>query len=372
MHSSISNSEIYLTHRWIPGGRWLAPGLVGLLIFLFAAMSLEFALAKRGFVPTILDTPTAWATERARASQLGPRALVLIGGSRIQLDLDLRVLGQATGLEPVQLAIDGSSFIPVLAELAEDDRIKGTILVDYYDEVVNDLNRQDGAQANLSEWARHRSRSGVPDFSVAEASLDGLVRRHMRSYADGASPFTSLVSRVLDAHATQQYLIMLPDRERRADYGKVDMPMFYYGRVLRNSGLPAPENAHSWPEFDTRVAAGIANLAPVALPNFDQNAKVIAGLVRRIEARGGHVTFVVMPMSGLVRATNERKFPRSLYWDRFVHIVRSPSLNFADVPDLAAFTCPDGSHLDMRSQASFTEALVRALPRRELPPAYAQ
>jgi len=279
----------------------------------------------------------------------------------MQLDVDLDTMRKATGREPVQLAIDGSSFVPVLADLAGDDRITGTILVDYQDHVVGDFHRIDGSVANLTEWHRLQERGSVPDFATIEAWLEDRVHRHLRSFADGSSPFHSLALRIIDADATPQYLVTLPDRERRADYTKVRMPQFYYSRVRRNAGMRDTSDTLGQMIPDSELADRIGALSPVELPDFGANSKAIGEMVRRIERRGGKVVFIMFPRSGLVREADQRMFPRKMYWDRFLDIVRAPGLNYSDVPELAAFTCPDGAHLDMRDQEAFTRDLMQAL-----------
>jgi hypothetical protein len=259
------------------------------------------------------------------------------------------------------LAIDGSSFVPVLQDLANDERVTGTILVDYQDHVVDDLNREDGAVGYLAEWRRVNHGHALPDFATVEAWLDDLLHRHLRSFADGSGPFGSLALRVFNPAATPQYLVTLPDRERRADYGKVTMPQFYYARVLRNAGITEVPSARDWAAFDAEVEGRIRALRPVDLPHFEQNAQVIEQMVRKIEQRGGQVVFIMFPRSGLVREADERMFPRQRYWSRFTEIVRAPVLHYEDVPALAAFVCPDGAHLDMRDQQAFTRELVRNL-----------
>jgi hypothetical protein len=371
VRSFISNSDIHLTSRLIPGGRWARPLIVAFLAFLFLVVLFEWRLAEQGFVPTIVDTPTSWARERARASHLGSRALILIGASRMQLDVDIEKLRDLSGMQPVQLAIDGSSFVSVLADLADDPDVTGTVLVEYQDEVVNELHRNDGSSAALSAWNLKRSKQSLPDVTDSEAFLTSFLTAHMRSYADGATPFDSLAMRAMVNGATPQYLITLPDRERLADYTKVEMPAFYYGRVLRNSGLPSPEGLKTWQEIDARLESGVENLPVRDLPEYENNVGVIAERVRRIEQRGGHVVFIAFPASGLVRRIEERRYPRERYWDSFARRVGGVALHFSDWPTLSAFNCPDGSHLDMRDRARFTEALAAILfVRKEVPPSH--
>ncbi|UPG84817.1 hypothetical protein L2Y94_16045 [Luteibacter aegosomatis] len=362
MRSSTSNSDIHLTRRYIPGGRWLQPLLAALALALLAVAGLEAWLASHGFMATVVDSPSLWAGERARVNRLGNRALVLVGASRIQLDVDIDTLREMTGKEPVQLAIDGSSFVPVLADLADDDKVTGTILVEYQDHIVGHFDRKDAADVYVAAWKHERLHETIPDFANTEAWLSSFLRGHMRSFADGATPFDSLMLRALDINATQQYLVTLPDRERLADYTKVQMPQFYFARVLRNAGMTQAPDAPDWATLNALLARRIEALPTASLPNFEANSQVIAGMVRRIEARGGRVIFMVFPRSGLVRAADERSFPRAAYWAPFVKAVGTPSLNYADVPTMRDLICPDGSHLDQRDRVAFTRDLVHAMP----------
>ena len=119
---------------------------MSILILALTVAAFEWELGRLGYVANASESDARWLHERARASQLGPRALILVGASRIQLGLDLEVLRKETGLEPVQLALDGSGGIPLLAGLARDPSIKGTSLVDYYD---NALAAEGGAAVAL-------------------------------------------------------------------------------------------------------------------------------------------------------------------------------------------------------------------------------
>ncbi|KAF1009590.1 MAG: hypothetical protein GAK28_00230 [Luteibacter sp.] len=279
----------------------------------------------------------------------------------MQLDVDLSTLRDMTGREPVQLAIDGSSFVPVLADLAADDKVTGTILVDYQDHVMADLHRY-GALVYVARWQQTRDRDPFPDFARTEAWLTRFVHHHLRSFADGASPLDSLVLRALSDEVTPQYLVTLPTRERMADYTLVHMPDFYFERVMRNAGISEVRRTQDVRIFGAQLTRQIQALAPVSMPDFATNSQVIAAMVRRIEARGGHVAFIMLPRSGLVRTADERLFPREDYWRPFINAVQAPSLHYADVPSMKALVCPDGSHLDRRARVAFTRDLVHAMP----------
>lgn len=360
MRSSTSNSDIHLVRRTLPSGRWMLPFVVGMALLCLVIGALEVVLAARGFQPTVIDSPSLWSRERLRASELGSKALIMVGASRAQLDTDLGTLSAETGKDAVQLAIDGSSYLRVLADLAADDRVTGTVLVDSRTDVPG-LSLQDAASSYVAYWRHEQEAGNRFDFTHAENALSSLRQGFLRSYADGAGPWTALVKRVLPAKATPQYLVTLPSRSRDADYSRVAMPGFYYQRAMRNAGIetlpPFPDIA----SLDRGLLERIRALPQAPADDFVENARVLAAMVRRIEDRGGRVIFVMFPRSGLVRAADDIRYPRTVFWDRMLPLVGGKGVYFADEPTLRDFTCPDGSHLDVRDKRRFTEALVEVL-----------
>jgi len=331
------------------------------LVMLFIGL-MELRLAARGFRPTATDSEWSWIVQRERASELGDRALVLIGASRVLLDVDLDVLRRATGLEPVQLAIDGSSFVPVLEDLAGDASITGTVLIGYQDNVIASTDGESVAAGFIAAWQRHGRAHRVPTFSSMEATLTEWLHRNVRSYADGARPITSLISRLVAPNPTPQYLLMMPDRSWLADYSKVGMPGFYYGRVERTLGETIPvTHEMTYADLDAEIRRRIDAMPTADASLVDERSRRVAAMARMIEARGGHVEVAAFPTGGLVREIDDKRYPRDKFLDRFAGIVGTKAISPADVPALAAFKCPDGSHIDRRDRAAFTAALADAL-----------
>ena len=339
------------------------PGvLVGALALLaiFVAVT-ELRLAARGIRATAVDSEALWIRERARASRLGERAIILIGASRVQTGIDPDVLRSRTGLEPVQLAIDGSSFVPVLEGLARDPSVRGTVIVGYYDESVAEP-RDPGSVADRYEAHFEATNPWLAPFSfdTIEGELTDAVRSRLRNYADGARPLTSLTTRIL-APAAPQYAIVLADRSRLADYAHVDPRVTYYNRVVRELGqkVSFPAGA-DYREIDAELTRRVDALEPGRADDYARNAAAVAADAAKIEARGGHVYFVVMPTSGLVTRMEEKRYPRAAFWDRFAAEPNVHAVHFEDVPGLKAIPVPDGSHVDYHSRAPLTRALLDA------------
>lgn len=324
---------------------------------------LERALEQRGFDASIQDSNVSWARERARAAALGSKALILVGASRIQLGIDSHVLGDATGMVPVQLAVDGSHFLPVLEGLAVDSAITGVIVVAMDGALLSDVNANDEALALHRYYARTQAER-VPwlNSSTTESWLGERLRWHLRSYADGIQPLDSLLLRVLRRDATPQYLVTFPDRTRAADYSRVSMPDFYLQRVARHLNRPLPPISSSdqaavdaW--FDNELDA----VTESSSSTLGQRIEYLRELARKVQSRGGSVVFLQMPVSGMIQAIDERREPRPRFWDRFAATVGTPTIHYADVPGMREIQCPDGSHIDRRDRAAFTRILAGEL-----------
>lgn len=350
MHSFTSSSE-----RIAGGMRWASALGAAFAIAAGIAALLEFQLAERGYRPTVVDSTERWIRQRDRASELGSKALILIGASRIQLAVDLAAARRESALEPVQLAIDGATFEPILSGLADDPAITGTIVVDYYDSLIGS---EGGVGQQYQEaYAKAAGRRFASPYETIEADLTEQLRSHLAVYADGANPINSVLQRILPKEVERSYLQTLPDRSRMADYSLVQMPDFYYMRVLRQLGVTPPPEGVSVAGLHAAVEA----LTPLDDKVFMEKTRELKKKIARIEARGGRVMFVALPTSGLVKDIETKRYPRALFWDRFVKEVGVKAVRTEDLPELRDVVSPDGSHVDMRDRERVTQAVMRAL-----------
>lgn len=357
MHSSTSNFDDPL-----PRLPWLGIFAMAILALCAWVGWMEWRLAGLGYRATVLDSKERWSAERARAASLGKNALILLGASRIQLGTDLPVLRQYTGLQPIQLAIDGSSFVPVLEGLAQDPHIRGTILIDYYPGAFSGARNLERGTSGKFEDNYRESAADKPAFSLQaiERSLTESVHENLRSYADGSTPFTALQFRLLPGNRPQQYLLTLPDRSRMADYRLVTMPRFYYTRVARTLGENLPDNLPA-PQAESLLHNKIKQLKPYDNREFIDGISYVKSLIKTIQDRGGRVFFVDMPTSGMVRQADEKFYPRVQFWDIFAERIGVPVLGADEIAKSQAFNCPDGSHLDFRDKPRFSAILGQFL-----------
>lgn len=357
MALSISSSEADA-----PGLNWTWVWGIAMFMCLAYVGTTEAYFFEKGFVPTVNDSKDLWLKQRERATKLGDRALILVGASRIQLGLDLHVLREKTGLEPVQLAIDGSSYAPVLNGLAMDTAIRGTIILDLMPGPVSMDTQSTGISKHYQEAYEALASKNFQwaSYETSEVWLADAIRGKLINYANGGRPWDALANRVFNEKSTPQYLETFADRSRKADYQLVPMPDFYLNRVLRHIGNPPELMAHQQQaELHARLKDYIAHLQPA--PESVQSQKGLADLERVvsiIQARGGRVIILAMPTSGLVQSADAKRFPRQLYWDKVVASTTAQTIQAQDHEELSGFNCPDGSHLDARDTTAFTNAFI--------------
>lgn len=330
--------------------------LLGLLAGLLLILALENVLRLKGAEPNVKDTAELWASERARASALGKDALILVGSSRIQLDLDLALLEEMTGLKPVQLAIDGSPYLEVLEHLADDPEVTGTILISTtllklvpgkYNRRVNDwISTYDTEYRGL--WS--------PRF---EQRLTAGLQSVSTLYANSL-PIEELIKRLVkQGDMPKIFLKTYPSRERDADYSLVRMPDYYLMRVQRNLGHTVPPSAYVSIEAYREAILGITRDNYRKFSIDPSKYRRIRMAVESLQGRGAKVVISRFPQSGLIEEMTEIRYPKQL-WQSVVNDFDAYIIDYRDFPELH-FELPDGSHLDKTQKPAFTREFSRIL-----------
>ncbi len=340
MPSSTSNSDQTTKSQWLtsPWGRvWLAT----LTLTLGMVLGWEGYWRYKGYVPTIKDDWDMWAAVRRQANREGAQAVALIGASRIQLGLHPDAFEAATGIRPLMLAIDGSSPLPILADLAADPRFTGSVICSLLPQWLADGNT---TTSRAHKWTRKYRKQRWS--SRVETQLRVWIQKIAAFRYPGLAP-QRLWAHWTDGQPLKKvYAPMRPDRFRPADYGAIDIAGLQAARIQRQRQL-------------------VAKAQPLDAVSFQARVDEINIRVRQIEAKGGRVVFIRMPSTGVIRELEKTTWPRRRYWDPFAEQMPGPAIHFADVPGLRQFDCPDGSHLDVRDAGPFTRNFVAHLQKND-------
>ncbi len=327
-----------------PGGPWLRTWLLALGLIVALGGAWEGTLRCLGYRPTVVDDKALWAAQRERVySHHGEKTIVLLGDCRMQLDSVPQILAQQfSGHRVVQLAVEQTSPVAVLRDLAEDPRFDGLVLCALNARLLcEDL--WDTQQSYVDYYHRKYTLNDRLNRLIAAVCQQNLVLLHPELRWD------EMIARALTTGRlpAPYYLETHADRSRLADYASVDIAAhrrFTLGRehwLCDNRSLPGPDE---WLEHALKLDTW----------------------VQAIQKRGGDVIFMQFPTSGEHWRYDEFVLPKTQYWDAFAARSSALCLHFRDVPELADFACPDWSHLDRRDAPRFTRQLAKVLQDRGL------
>ncbi len=327
------------------------PKVALLTLFLVAAFiaGWEFFLRSKGIQIAYDDGKELWSNKRAKVYQPSNEATVFIGSSRIKYDLDIATWRKLTGEDAVQLAMEGTSPLPVLDDLAADEKFKGKLVID----VTEGLFFSDvGGGPNDVFGSINYSKKVTPAEKASFVINHGLE-----------SGFVFLDR---DNFSLNAFLDKLQVKNRPGVFAMPIFPM-EFGRVtfdrqnkmtdafVRDTVLQGRVTA-IWKMF-----AGMPGPPPADGAKLDSFMTVVKARVDKIRSRGGQVLFVRTPSSGPFWMGEQHGFPREKYWNRLLTFTGTPGIHFTDYPAIAHFVCPEWSHLTPKDAISFTTQFVSLL-----------
>lgn len=319
---------------------WLKIVAAGFIIAIVLLCTWETFWRASGYTPSIEDDLGIWAIQRQVLEDEEPPSVVLLGSSRMQLDVDPKIIQAESGLRTLMLAIDGSSPLPVLADLAKKSSFNGLVLCSFLPQWLGD---GDSGKSRSAKWARkfHQKKWS---FWI-ETRLSMFMQSNFVFRYPGLLP-GKLWEKYLEGKTPNPpYAPMRSDRYRPADYAKSDISQLRLARIKRQREIVAAAQPLNAQEFSTRISE-------------------INAMVHQIEKRGGRVIFLRLPSCAEILELEEQTWPRRQYWNRFAENTTARTIHFTDHYELSRFDCPDGSHLDNREAKSFTRSLVDILDLR--------
>src|SRR5689334_21297711 len=111
--------------RPIPPAPWSGIAIAVTIVAIVATAAWELYCRSLGYGPTLNDNEDLWTMRRRIVK---PESVVIIGDSRAWFDVDLDEFQKGLGKRPIQLAMAGSTVLPALVDLADDEHFHGTII----------------------------------------------------------------------------------------------------------------------------------------------------------------------------------------------------------------------------------------------------
>ena len=346
--SSFDSEPVLL--RAIPELSWPR---VALVAWVLAALGLgaweAYWRVAQQYEASYRNSDGQWAEVRRRIDAREPNATVFIGSSRTLFDIDLDVWKEETGVHGIQLALEGSNPLPVLADVANDDDFSGLLVV--------------GITPPLLFLPGHRTSGGRHRIllrrDAVAADLDPALvpaRDDVRVLQHGYEALHGARSAGLVARTTEPSVPAARGAQARA-------------HAARPAGGPlgACRNRPGVPRDCDRDLAGHPR-EPAAASAGGRGARAIRGLARpsgrrrcedpRAWRRGGvHPTAV----RDAFREAERKITPRERVWEPIVGAAGAVGVHFEDYPALSDVRTPEWSHISAKDKARWTRALIGIL-----------
>jgi len=318
---------------------WLA-----LLIAVLLMVGWETWVRAQGVTPGYRNSDELWAEQRRRIDRGEGDGVVIIGSSRALFDIQLGVWEQLAGRRPIQLALEGTSPVGVLEDLAADPKFTGTLLVgvapglffsgyEYRHDAFANFRKETPAQ-----WSGQRLSMLIEPwlaFYDFDFALPAVLRRQPLHNRDGV-PFRIAVRKLSN---------MGRDRNSRLWDKLVDDPD--YQQLARRiwaqdwrplAEEPEPKRKHILEARGKQIERAVA-------------------AARQLQARGVAVIFAQMPYAGHYAISEPDIAPRALTWDPLIAQSGAIGLHFQDHPEMQGYTLPEWSHMSGPEADRFTAAL---------------
>lgn len=295
----------------------------------------ELLLIKAGHLKTIVSDNILWSMHRERLEDLTNKDIVLLGASRMQVNIDLKILqNHFPESRIIQLAFSGmGTSRAVFEDIVYNTDFDGLIIIS---ETQNTL--------AMNPYRQKR----VINYYNNTYSLDQKLNKEISMYVQENFLFPNPNSNSERLWGTLLGKRKLPDpfftitfqtREQTSFFELVD---FEWLHDMKMNG----------------VKKKVRKQVPIPSDQWLNQAIAWKETVDLFEQKGGDVIFVHMPFSEERWQLEEAWMPKAKYWDIAMKNINTKSIHFAEHKNLRQFKIPDTSHIDSSDKSSFTQELV--------------
>lgn len=326
------------------------PALLAATLVVLAVGAWEIYNRYKGFETSYDDFGPLWAHKRKQVYGSPDKTTVFIGSSRIKFDLDIPLWEQMTGTKAVQLSCVGSTPLPILYDLAEDEKFNLRLVID-----VTEVLFFSDAPPNMRRPTEnlHYYKEETP---AQKASF--LVNRFLESNfvfldKDRLSLNAKLDKLQIPNRPGVFQFPLFPDGFGRSKFSRQE----YFTDAFLKDSSQINQTRGVW-----GFLAEMGKKQPPPTPGkIDTVFAMIKSSISKIKARGGQIFFVRTPSTGPFFMGENMAFPRERFFNRLLQETASPGFHFLDSPATKDLQCPEFSHLSMADASVFTRELVRVM-----------
>lgn len=338
--------------RDVPAQPWGVIAACALVLFALLLAGWEWHWRAFGVAPSTSNSDGLWSNQRRRIDSGEGGRTVLIGSSRVLFGVDLDSWQRLSGEPLIQLALQGTTPLYTLEDLADDPQFTGHLLVGIAPSVfftgralrknMVDYYRKEGPSQRVGQWLAAHLIEPWLAFCDPDFALSTVLERQTWWPARAGLP-----SRI----QVRKLSVTAPDRNTHL-WSKVEQDPEYRAMARK-----------IWAQDFAPPASQLATFAKTSEEHITRAAAAVA----KLRARKVDVTFIRMPSTGEYLASEDRVFPRAKTWDVLLARTHARGIHFQDYPELQGYELPEWSHLATKERQRFTEALYRVLTRERRP-----
>lgn len=312
-----------------------------------------------GYEISFTDSIGLWSEYRNRLKKQ-PEATVIIGSSRVLFGIHLDTWEQERGVKPLQLALAGTSPLPILQDIAKEENFRGTILLGYTPGLFYALPSARGyiwGAENMIKYHNYTPSQRI-GHRIAMGLEKGLVFINEEELGLNAW-LERLQHRILPPRPD---VFLFPLFAEHFNISKRDRQVYITDRFMKDTALQNHQK-EIW-----NLIIKSESKKPVHGASLDSLVASVAAMVLKIQERGGEVIFVRMPSSNEFLAAENKGFPRELYWDSLLVRTGSRGYYFEDYESLRHFILPENSHLSPEDTEKYTQNLLEIMDKPAVKP----
>ena len=318
--------------------RWWPAWALALALMLVAVGGWEVLIRSAALGPEFMDNRALWVSTRHKLNTYGANAVAVLGASRVQRAIHPETLAQELGGPVAHLAVEGTSAIPLLEDLAVDPRFRGTVVFSVapafsFNRTLSKLDA--GDQAGWVAYYRSQSRSRRMEHRLR------LVIQGLFAFRSPDAAFTRVLADMLLRGKLPEtdFKTTFADRSVSIDYSK-------FKRTANPQRI---------------VDLYLQNTEAYEADEFADLINYVSAVVTILKAKNCRVIFLRLPSGDIVRDLERQMFPHERFWGYMQDNIDAEFIHFEDYPALRGYLSVDGSHIASENSAAFTRALANVI-----------
>lgn len=348
--SSDRRTDVANYERLVPEQSFRPGALIALLVAVLMLSGWEFYWRDLGATASYRNSEGLWAIERRRIDSGEGDKTVFAGSSRVFFDTQLDVWEHESGERPIQLALEGTSPVWLMENLAADPDFSGTLIVGVSPGLFfSGFEYRDAAykrygEESPSQWLGQQISMLAEPYLASyhfDYSLFTVLKRQAWPERDGVD--TEMEVRKLAGYSRDRNARLWEKVEQDDDYRELAK------RVWADGFTPIEERDEEWLKG--------------AIENRDIQIERAVAATKMLQERGIEVIFVRNPSEGHYAISEPMYHPRAETWDVLIEQSGALGVHWMDHEELHGFWLPEWSHLSGSEADRYTKALYHVIQR---------